>query len=76
MRGEEYEQRVESAQLALVFMLPRKKDHTGASAEWGRSKSGTYAVTLGTRGAARALGSRGASGTREAGSTSNTRSAL
>lgn len=44
---------------------------------WGRSdKSGTYAVTLGTRGATGALGSRGASGTREARSTSNTRSAL
>lgn len=55
----------------------RREGHTGASA-WGGThwQRDTYAVTLGARRTAGALGSRGPSGAGEAGSTSNARSAL
>lgn len=54
-----------------------REGHTGASA-WGGThwQRDTYAVTLGARRTAGALGSRGPSGAGEAGSTSNARSAL
>lgn len=64
------------AQLAWVFTLPRQGPREPAHGMGQKRESSTYAVTLGTRGAAGTLGSRGASGTWEARSTSDTRSAL